>query len=220
MTADELIASFRQRADDRESPYLVSDEDAFRFATEGEREACLRAKLIWDETSSFLSFPAVAGQAVYPINPLIDRIERVTFTPTTGKAFDLCLTGMDAIAERYREQQDGKPELAAQFGSTLRLWPAPNAYATGTITLSCYRFPLFAMEAGSDEPEIPAEHHEGLVDWMLFRTYYAKDSETFDPGRAAQSLAMFERKFGERPSADVLRRHREHRRVTTRFAGI
>lgn len=218
MDAAGLIRIFRQRADDTAEPYLWQDVDLFAWATEAEREACVRARLIWDDSSAFLTLPLVPGQVVYAIDQRIDRIDRVTVVQDSGgRPFDLCLTGIDSIHEHSDwHPRVGRPEVAARAGNSLHLWPAPNQ--TGTFSIACYRHPLAAMEMDSDEPEIAEEHHESLVDWMLYRAYSTKDSETEDQQRAAQALARFTANFGERNSANVIRKHRERRKITTRMA--
>lgn len=223
MDASALVGLFRQRADDAVAPHLFATDWLLGVLSEAEKEACLRARLIWDESSAFLSVPLVADQATYALDARIDRIDRVTFIPSgVGlRPRDLELTGVDAIAEQCQwHQSSGRPELAARRGQTLRVWPAPAAAYPGVLRIACYRFPLDVMEDEGDEPEIPQEHHEGLVDWALYRAWSSKDSENDDPGRANAALAAFEQRFGQRPTADVLRRHRERRRVTTRFNGF
>lgn len=223
MDAAALVGLFRQRADDVAEPHLFATDWLLGIFSEAEKEACLRARLIWDEGligSTFLNVALDAGKDSYALDTHIDRIDRVTFVPT-GQGLErraLELTGADAIADRRRcRNAAGRPEMVAQQGQTLQVWPVPSADYPGTLRISCYRFPLFPMEDGSDEPEIPEEHHEGLVDWALYRAWSSKDSENDDPARAMAALAAFEERFGRRPSADVLRRHRERRRVTTRF---
>ena len=218
MDAAGLIRIFRQRADDTAEPYLWQDVDLFAWATEAEREACVRARLIWDETSAFLTLPLAPGQVVYAIDQRIDRIDRVTVAlDAGGRPRDLCLIGIDRIHESTDWAPGvGRPDFAARVGNSLHLWPAPNQ--TGTFSIACYRHPLAAMEMDSDEPEIPEEHHESLVDLMLYRAYSTKDSETEDQQRAAQALARFTANFGERNSANVIRKHRERRKITTRMA--
>ena len=223
MDAAALVALFRQRADDAVAPHLFATDWLLGVLSEAEKEACLRARLIWDESSAFLTVALDAGQDTYPLDARIDRIDRVMFVPAGPglKPRELELTGADAIAEQCQwHQSSGRPELAARRGQTLRVWPAPAAAYPGVLRIACYRFPLDVMEDESDEPEIPQEHHEGLVDWALYRAWSSKDSENDDPGRANAALAAFEQRFGQRPTADVLRRHRERRRVTPRFNGF
>lgn len=110
----------------------------------------------------------------------------------------------------------GQPSHAAHSGrSTLTLYPAPSG--AGTLLSDVYRLPLYDIDDSfSDEPEIPAELHMGLVDWVLYRVYSTKDSELEDPARAQAALRDFTDRFGERRTGDAQRRHRERRRVTTR----
>ena len=54
---------------------------------------------------------------------------------------------------------------------------------------------------------------------LLYRAFQIKDREVEDVSRAALALRDFTLRFGERPTADVLRRHRERRRPTTRYGG-
>jgi hypothetical protein len=146
------------------------------------------------------------------------RVDHATFTPANAlRGCRMELTGIDAI----RDMQDGRnvissrPSHAAHSGrSTLTLYPAPSV--AGTLRLDVYRLPLYDIEDTYDEPEIPAELHMGLVDWVLYRVYSVKDSELEDPARAARCLADFAERFGERRTGDAQRRHRERRRVTTR----
>lgn len=219
MDASELEAAFRQRADDRVEPYLYSQEEVFRWASEAEVEACARARLIYDSTSSFLAIPIVAEQSDYTLDARIDRIDSARFTPTgSGRSFPVELVGIDDIRSHHDWQnRRGRPEQAARIGRVLKLWPRPSE--AGTLNLDAYRFPLFPMEDDSDEPEIPLEAQPDLVWWMLVLAYTTKDGETEDSPRVASSAALFAARFGERPSADVLRRHREKRRVTTTYGG-
>jgi hypothetical protein len=213
-----LEVEFRKQADDATEPYLYSEADLLRWATAAEREACLRAKLLYDETSDFLSIAVTAGVSSYALDARIDRIERVSFTPSGGTAYDLAQKGVDFIHDQYDwQRQTGRPKVAAWLDRRLIIWPTPTM--AGALQMGAYRFPLSAFETETDEPEIPEEHHMALVDWMLFLAYTNKDGETEDSPRAALRNQLFTQHFGERPSADVLRRHREKRRVTTRYGG-
>jgi hypothetical protein len=218
MTLDELRDEYRRRADDTVEPYKTSDPDLARFATEGEREACVRGSLIYDNDSTLTTFDVVASQETVDVSAEIDRIDSATFTPSTGGlAQDMDLTGIDAIREfcDWQTRTCSRPyKLAHLSRGKLRLWPTPSV--AGTLQLAVYRYPLLAMEDAEDEPEIGVEHHDGLVDWMLYRGLQPKDGEEGDPQRAEQALADFTERFGERPDADTQRRRRERRRITTR----
>lgn len=218
--ASALLAEYRRRADDNAEPPLVSDAEVFAMLSEGEREACMREVALFDcDTAETCSYAVAAEATSVTLDARVLRVDHATFTPTGAtQSCRVQLTGIDAI----RERQDGRtyisarPSLAAHSGrNTLTLHPAPSA--GGTLNLDVYRLPLYDIECDSDEPEIPAEHHLGLVDWVLYRVYSTKDSEMEDPIRAEVALRDFTARFGARRSADAQRRHRERRRITTRM---
>lgn len=219
MDAGELVAAYRQRSDDETEPFLISRERALYFASEAEKEACVRSDLIWDETSDFLSIDVVDGQATYQADNRITRIDRAVFVPLLGQARGrLELTGLDILAERDPGfRRTSWPSALARRGNTLRLWPTPNI--DGQLMLSVYRLPLYPMGDESDEPEIPPEHHDQLIDWMLYLTYSTKDADVEDAPRAMRAEQRFAMHFGERPNTETLRHWRERRRITTTYGG-
>lgn len=219
MEVSALLAEYRRRADDRVPEYYVGDEEAMQLASEAEREACMRANLIFDDaTEGVAVYDIASGQSALKVSSLVWHIEHATFSPSGGgRPRTVRLTGIDWL--RQQCGADGREAtyveaLAHVERTEVRLFPLPRV--AGILRLQIYRLPQFALESLSDEPEIAEEHHDGLVDWMLYRTWSAKDSEQEDPARAAQALADFTARFGERPTADVMRRRRERRRVTTR----
>lgn len=242
MQASDLIAAFRQRADDKVEPYLFSDPDALQWASEGEREACLRAKLLFDDTSALCTIPIAALTPRYPLDPRIVTVDRVWLDrsdlyPGTRKTE---LRRLDQANTRI-----GRPDrcdygnapydLATREGArlhgysidgeTLRLYPLPDA-SWGTtpfsvLRLEVYRLPLLGMDANpaAPGPEIPEIHHDGLIDWMLYRAYSTQDADSNDPNKAADALALFTQRFGDRPSAKAHRMQQEGRRRTTTYGG-
>lgn len=215
--ASALLAEYRRRADDRAEPYFMSDAQVLALLTEAEQEACQRSHPIFDcDTAEVVEYAIAAEQSSVALDPRVLRVDHATFTPAGAlRGCRMELTGIDAI----RDMQDGRtvissrPSHAAHSGrSTLTLYPAPSG--AGTLSLDVYRLPLYDIETESDEPEIPAELHMGLVDWVLYRVYDTPDMELTDPQRAQRALADFTVRFGERRTGDAQRRHRERRRVT------
>lgn len=218
--ASALLAEYRRRADDRAEPYFMSDAQVLALLTEAEQEACQRSHPIFDcDTADVVEYAVAANQSSIALDPRVWRVDHATFTPDGAlRGCRMDLTGIDAI----RGMQDARgtaiasrPTHAAHSGrSTLTLFPAPSV--AGTLRLDVYRLPMYDIETESDEPEIPAELHMGLVDWVLYRVYDTPDMELTDPQRAQRALADFTVRFGERRTGDAQRRHRERRRVTTR----
>lgn len=216
-----LIAVARERLDDEIEPYLVSDTSLAAWATEAEREACLRARLLFDDEPGEPTVIRIGpGQGVYRLDPRVLFVDTADLIWGDGsRPFRLPLKGLDWIRERSRSaSSNGTPEVVADDGrGRLHLWPRP--LRAGRLHLAVYRAPLTPLVEPDDEPEIGREHHEGLLDWMLYRAFQIKDRELEDVARAALALAEFARRFGDRPTADVLRRHRERRRTITRYGG-
>jgi hypothetical protein len=155
--------------------------------------------------------------AATALDPRIDRIIAATFTPTgSTSATELDLTGMDWLREQcdWATRSCSRPYKLVHLRGEVRLWPTPSV--AGTLQLAVYRLPLSPMEADEDTPEIDEQHHDGLVDWMVYKAYQTKDGEQGDRERSQDALALFEARFGPRDSADVRRRQNERRRVTTR----
>jgi hypothetical protein len=217
--ASALLAEYRRRADDRAEPYFMSDAQVLALLTEAEQEACQRSHPIFDyDTAEVVEYAIAAEQSSVALDPRVLRVDHAAFTPSGAlRGCRMELTGIDAI----RDMQDGRTVISSRpshaahsVRSTLTLYPAPSV--AGTLRLDVYRLPLYDIEDASDEPEIPAELHMGLVDWVLYRVYSTKDSELEDPARAQVALRDFTDRFGERRTGDAQRRHRERRRVTTR----
>ena len=218
-----LIDTARQRLDDEVAPYHVEDQTLAKFATEAEQEAALRGRLIYDDSTAITKITVVAGQHTYPLDSHINHIEAVSFTRIDSlRPRDLDLTGMDSIRQdcAWHTRSASRPRKAVHLEPqcSIRIWPTPSQ--AGTLDLAVYRAPMFDLEDDDDEPEIPQRHHDGLVSWILYRVYSSKDSELNDDARAGSALAEFTSRFGQRDTADVMRRHRERRRVTTRYGGI
>ncbi|MBK9497522.1 MAG: hypothetical protein IPO08_23960 [Xanthomonadales bacterium] len=208
MTLTELIAQFRSDSFDLELPYLSSDANVTIWLNEAENEACIRARLIHDETTSAVcSIAVTAGTRTYPLHASIIDIDRATFT-ATGTTYEnvLYLTDrveMDRLYSDWRTRTD-VPRQAMQNDKTFVLGCLPST--DGTIALECYRLPLLNIEDQTlDTPEIGKIHHRHLVQWALHRAYSRPDADIFDPNKAATALAEFTRVFGLRPDADYRR---------------
>lgn len=218
-----LIDTARQRLDDGVAPYHVEDQALAKFAAEAEQEAALRGRLIYDDSTAITKITVVAGQHTYPLDSHINHIEAVSFTREDSlRPRDLDMTGMDSIRQdcAWHTRSSSRPYKAVHLEPqcSIRIWPTPSQ--AGTLELAVYRAPMFDLEDDDDEPEIPQRHHDGLVSWILYRVYSSKDSELNDDARAGAALAEFTSRFGQRDTADVMRRHRERRRITTRYGGI
>jgi hypothetical protein len=86
----------------------------------------------------------------------------------------------------------------------------PDTPATGTITatlidtltLEVQRLPLGDMTlAGEESPEIPAEYHMSLIDWIAYRALGNHDKDTEHIRKSLTHEALFTQRFGPALSA-------------------
>lgn len=219
MELSELRAEFRRQADDTAAQPLYEDDAIAQWASEAQREACIRARLLFDDTTQRVTQYAItANQPIVKLHAAVDVIAAASFIPTGSTCRkELGLVGLDYIKDQcdWSTRTSSRPcHLAHLKKGQARIWPTPSV--DGTLYLETYRLPLNDLEEDDDEPEIDEDQQLGLVAWMLFRAFSVKDAEMEDPARAKQALAEFIEQFGERPDADARRRQRERRRVTTR----
>ena len=204
----ELIAQFRSDTFDLQTPYLSSDADITAWLNEAEQEACIRARLIHDDsTPAVCSIAVTARTASYPLHASVIEVTRATFTPTgSSTTFVLYLTDrveLDRCYSDWRTREE-EPRQAIIDDTKIRLGCLPNT--DGTLALECYRLPLENIEdSATESPEIARIHHRHLIQWALHRCYSRPDAEVFDAGKSATALAEFTRVFGLRPDADYRR---------------
>lgn len=243
MEASKIIADARREVDDRTPPYHVEDEDFFEWLSEAEREAAIRGRLLFEYVNPDLcEITIVPGQARYALDPRWFAIEAVALDRTQNNPGSdvVSLQPVNTLQSQlaYRRGPSSAPipnlpwwfykngcrlETFSVDGSTITVGPTPDdtygaSIQPGVLRLAGYRMPLFDIESNDDEPEIPAVHHDGLVQWMLYKFFSQKDEEFKDDKRAALAFNLFEARFGPRPTAVEMRKQAERRRWTTRPA--
>jgi hypothetical protein len=215
----ELIDTFRSRVNDSADPPLWSDQQITGYFNEAQVEACVRARLIFDADSAFLSIPLVAGKGEYTIDPSILQNGIVdiyvdSYAGTTAPGFMLRGTNQSALDRdrwfHYRSQT-GRPCYFMQDGHTLRLAPIPAD--TGTLRLAVYRAPTCneTLESDADEPVISNQLHLRLLDWALYLGYSDNDPEKLDLSKATLAESRFDSSFGKRVDANTERKRSERR---------
>lgn len=199
MNAGELIASYREESHDKATPPFVKDARLLQFASEAEREACRRSNLLVDSSSAFCEIAVSANEPLIDIDPRIINIRRAKLSISTYSLSPVRAEEMDRVNPGW-ELHVGVPTTYVTDYQTnaIRLYPKQQVDATLNITVS--RLPKNDMEANDDEPEIRAEYHPALVQWMLYRAYAQQDADMFDPNKSARALAEFEREFGKKAS--------------------
>lgn len=202
MRLGELLNLFRSEVDDITEPQLWSDEEAIEFANDAQLEACRRARLLVDSTTSAIcQIPVtVASAGLVALDPRVQFVRQVRFA---GRIPMRRMTMQD-MAAHNPYWQDASPSTPTVFipdyeSGKLLFWPPPVADLVAKATV--VRDPLEEMADEQDAPEIPPRFHRSLRYWMMFRAYGKQDAEANDPKKAADSLALFEQEFGRKSSA-------------------
>lgn len=211
MNLEALTAEFRAQADDKVEPYLFDSEDVTAWLNDAEREACIRSRVLREDTNADICQIAVTiGASKHTLHASLYELSHIAFKPTGATKRELVRLvsneWLDANVDDWRDAT-GTPEYAIQDDATIRLVPTPDA--AGMLMLEGYRLPLKAMTGDTSKPEINAAHHIHLVQWALHKAFSIPDAETFDADRATLAERKFTDYFGRRPDADLRRTTRE-----------
>jgi hypothetical protein len=197
MTLDDLIAEYREEAHDSGTPPLVSDAWLTKRANQAEQEVCRRSGLLIESVHAMCTVAVTAGNPVVSLNSKIIDIKKARMSLD---AVFLLPASVNNLCATW-EADTGTPShyITDYQSGAIRLYPVP--VVDDDLKLTVTRLPLVGMSAGTDEPEIRAEYHDALVQWLLHRAYAKQDIDIFDPQKSARALAEFEREFGTRSSA-------------------
>lgn len=223
MTLAQLIASFREVADDLGAPPLWSDTALTFWANEAQHEAARRARLFLDSsTDATCKITITAGTASYPVDSRVIFVRRAKLESLTIPLSKINLRDMDTVYPGWESSADSTPGHWMPTGDhEITLYPTP--IANDVLRLQVIREPLEDMAPAIDnvdpdpdvpavDPEIPSRMQFRLVDWMLYRALMVRDKEEkYDPKSAKEYLASFEAEFGKPSSAiDETWINREH----------
>lgn len=202
-----LRQASRSALDDVQKPYLWADDELDRWGNNAAREVCIRARLLKDDALSqpgICSVDVAAGQALVKFDSSILAVRAGTYAGAGNRLWAVSSDDMDKLHPGWEATTDeqGPPCIMVMdlAQKTLRLWPTPNA--NFTLQLRVWRMPhgKELMQADSDTPVVALPDPESLVHWVCFEAYMKKDSETFDKDAAGDHLALFEKRFGPRPT--------------------
>lgn len=202
MELTDLINKFRTLTRDKSLPYLWDDDDITLWLNESEDEASLRARLLYDKTSSFCTIDVTAGTTVYALDPLINEIEYAYLETDAGVIY--VLHPVDRIHLNtevpYWREDTFPPKYLIQDEQTVEIaGTVPSDY---TLHMEVYRKPLKNIEDTADDtPEIADHHHKYLVYWAMHRAYLVNDADKYDAKLSKQYEDEFEKYFGIRPMA-------------------
>lgn len=197
VTLRELIDMYRALSRDTATPPNVDDAQATLFANEGVSEACRRGDMIIDST---VSVSVTANDPLVKLPTTCLEIRRARMDGGTSPLLPVFTCELDASSAQWEDEVGTVTNYIPDYQTGyILLYQQPEI--DGTLRMSVRRLPKHQMSADGDEPEIRAEHHMGIVQWMLYRAFGITDADMFDSQRSAAALAEFEREFGTRSSA-------------------
>lgn len=197
MTLAELKARFRREEHDDVAPYLWSDTDLVAWINEAENEACRRALLLVDSTTAAAKVTFLAGAVGITLPASVIFVRRAALASNNIPMMFRVARTMDEEVPGWEGASASTPRVAVPDWQTGYLRFYPPALAAGTVNMTVVRTPAAAMSADSDVPEIRAQYHSYLLDWVKFRAYGVQDTEVFDPKKSAMFEAAFIHRFGD-----------------------
>lgn len=170
MNVGDLIAEYRDEANDEVAPFLVSDATLIRYANDAQMEAATRARFFIDST---IRIKVKAGSGLATLDPKIIYVRGARV-----------LDNDVPLRPRYRKDMDCWPGWEAETGDAmhfikdytsgkLRLHPIPTVDVVLAVT--AVRGPLNDLAGTGDDLEIPIRYQQKLVYWMLHRAFAKKD---------------------------------------------
>lgn len=207
MTLEELIRRFRALSNDREQPYLWSDEDVTDWLNDAQKQACVRGRLLREEVLPAMCRIALKpDQYTYKLHEAAYEIIHLRILPANGGcARTITLKSREWLDNEFPGWRDDtqSARFAIQDDTSIRL--VGKITEGDVLALECYRLPIKRLLGEMDKPEIHAAHHDHLIDWALHCAYSVPDAEAFDPQRAALAEQAFTEYFGPLPDSDMRR---------------
>lgn len=200
MKLRELIELFRQEVDDLTEPQLWSDAEVIDYANDAQNEACRRARLLVDSSTTAIVQLAYTTSGLLTLDPRVLFVRRARLAgqrPLTRKN----MQDMESLDPYWQDRSASTPLVFIPDYETgkLLIWPPP--LVAGTVLMTVVRDPLAEMSSDQNVPEVAARYHRSLRFWMMVRAYGKQDSEANDPKKMAEAMAMFEQEFGKKSSA-------------------
>lgn len=204
MNVGSLLEIVRTELDDAVEPFLWKTPELVEHCDDAQNEACRRGRLIVDSsTEKTCQIALEAGTAVYALDARIIRVNRAK---VAGESLPMkfCMSrDLDARYAGWEDDTAPTPTVIVPDWETglIRVVPAPTV--DGTLAMTVVRLPLTPLTGVDQALEIRAHYQRNLRHWIAHRAYLKRDSETYDPKKAAEALAYFEREFGPpRPAYD------------------
>jgi len=188
-TVRELVEAFRDDEKDAAgTDSFWSDPQLVRWANQAVSRFCEITRSVYDSTSPFTLIELRAGESVIPRHACIIDIVSASF-PAPNKR-DLAIEP-PGRTPRSCLPSSGATRLMVVDSHDMRLYP-PVA-TDCELQLEVIRRQIRSLTLGCRLADVPPHARETLLLYMKHRAYRVHDAELFDPAKADNYLAEFER---------------------------
>lgn len=199
MTLAELIAECRRVLDDRKAPYQWDDDFLVASLNRAEAMAARGGLLLKDySTASVCQSSLTNATALITLHTSVFRIERAILDGYSVPLDLRTLLEMDEIFPGWEDADRSLPTHLITDIETGKVRPHPLPDGNYTLNMTVYRVPVTAMSAMTSSPEIEdlGGNHRALTHFVVSEAYEDHDSDRYDPVKAADHRATFNRHFG------------------------
>lgn len=194
MDFSQIETSIRRTLDDNSvGDKLWSQAEILEYAQDAENEACERADLIIDRTSSLTQIAVNTSTGTYALAVTITDIKSATLGNGTEPLMETSERVLDNTVPSWRSATGTPRSYAKVPTNNIIIYPKP--ITADTIQMTVARLPNTPMTVDGS-PEIDARYHAGLLEWILYRSYMKNDSETLNVEKANDHMKKFEAFFG------------------------
>ena len=187
---------------------LWTDTELNEYINDAENQSCKIADLLIDSTTASISdITLVNGTATYSISALILKIFRAFVDGATRPLIQTTKRILDLTYPSWASASGGERSFFVEGANELIIYKKPDG--AGMLRLTVSRLPLVAMSNDDDIPEINAQYHDNLINWVLYRSYSKQDSKTLDPEKAEIHKNAFNENFGIKPPETELNQERK-----------
>jgi hypothetical protein len=191
-----MAISARRTLDDNSAQdNLWSQAELLEYAQDAENEACERADLIIDSTSSLTDITLDTSTGTYGIASTVISVRSAMLSIGTEPLMETTEETLDKSVSGWRTAEGTPRSYVMTPTNNIIVYPIPSVASVLSLTVS--RFPNTPMTLVG-APEVDARYHQGLVLWMIYRAYLKNDSETLNTDKAADYLRLFEKYFGKK----------------------
>ena len=200
MIAGELIALFRNAVMDTAVPYLWSQDEAFVYLNDAYTMLVRFMGGVSDSANPITSaITYSAGTTSVGLHPSVLRIVRafnnagIEMSVIEDTDIPLVRNTLGKLS-LLKVGTESAPDVdyLVMGAEHRRALFHPIPLVGGTVKLHIRRLPINSLLTETDTlPDLQAEHHIHLIDWMKSMAYRKQDAETFNMEKAALAESLF-----------------------------